>query len=103
MVSPSKRGAKKLSRPRGKKIFKSKKPSKPACGLCGSPLQAVPNRIPSEMGKLALTQKRPQRPFGGVLCSSCATRVIKVEALLKAGLAGKQDVDYSLLKFARVK
>jgi large subunit ribosomal protein L34e len=37
----------------------------------------VPRLRPVELRKLPKTKKRPQRIFGGVLCPSCLTRVLK--------------------------
>ncbi len=48
-----------------------KKPSTPKCALCKKPLHGVPRLIPSELRKLSKTEKRPERPFGGYLCSEC--------------------------------
>ena len=35
---------------------------------------------PYEIGKLAKSQKRPNRPFGGYLCPKCARKHFKTEA-----------------------
>ena len=65
--------------PSGKSIihYKRRKPAKHRCGMCGNVLQAVPNQIPSKIKKLSKSQRRPQRPFGGVLCSKCMREVSK--------------------------
>ena len=52
-------------------IVKRKKPSPAHCATCGNKLHAVPNRNVAEMKKLSKTQKRPERPYGGVLCGTC--------------------------------
>lgn len=59
--------------------YKTRKPSKAVCGGCGTVLQGVPRERPYKMQNMPKTQKRPSRPFGGVLCSKCMRRVI-VEA-----------------------
>jgi large subunit ribosomal protein L34e len=78
---------------------KSDKPSKARCGLCKGALGGVPHRSPSALAKLAKTQKRPERPFGGVLCSGCLSQVIRDKVRLQQGLISKEDVDFRRLKF----
>ena len=51
--------------------YKKKKPNSALCSNCGSVLQGVPRELPFKMSNLAKTKKRPERPFGGVLCSRC--------------------------------
>ena len=60
--------------------YRKRKPSKAHCAECGGILMAVPNERPYKMENMAKTKKRPQRPFGGKLCSSCAKRVAIKEA-----------------------
>lgn len=48
-----------------------KKPKIAKCAICKKPLHGVPREIPSKIRKLAKTEKRPERPYGGYLCSSC--------------------------------
>ena len=54
--------------------YKKKKPSKHVCAECGAVLHGVPRGRPYEIGKLAKSQKRPNRPFGGYLCPKCARK-----------------------------
>lgn len=65
--------------PTGKiKIFeKRKKPRKAKCAICKTELIGVPRKIPSEMRKLALSEKRPNRPYGGYLCSKCMREILR--------------------------
>ena len=58
------------------KHFEKRKPSAACCGTCGALLQAVPRARPYEMENMPKSQKRPERAFGGVLCSSCSRREI---------------------------
>jgi len=51
--------------------FKRKKPKAARCGNCGAVLKGVPRELPYKMRSMAKTKKRPERPFGGVLCSRC--------------------------------
>lgn len=62
--------------------FKKRKPSKAKCGSCQAELKGVPRERPAVMRGLAKTKKRPERPFGGVLCSACTRR--KALALARA-------------------
>ena len=48
-----------------------RKPSKATCAECGMVLTGVPREIPARIKKLSKTQRRPERPYGGVLCSKC--------------------------------
>ena len=50
---------------------KRRKHKSARCGSCGAVLKGMPHERPSKMRNLAKTKKRPQRPFGGVLCSRC--------------------------------
>ena len=56
--------------------FKRKKPKAARCGNCGSVLKGVPRELPYKMRSMAKTKKRPERPFGGVLCSRCMRKTI---------------------------
>ncbi|MBU0461447.1 MAG: 50S ribosomal protein L34e [Nanoarchaeota archaeon] len=64
--------------PGGKTVLHhvQRKPSKAKCAVCGSELKAVPRKVTSKMKNTPKTKKRPQRPFGGVLCSACMRRNI---------------------------
>ena len=57
--------------------YEPRKPREAHCAICGRPLQGVP-RVPAPVYKrLSKHAKRPERPYGGVLCSSCMRLVIK--------------------------
>ena len=56
---------------KSKRFFALRKPDKAKCARCRTTLKGVPNERPRIMQNLAKTEKRPQRPFGGVLCSAC--------------------------------
>ncbi len=51
--------------------YERKKPAKAKCGGCGVLLKGVPRGLPYKMRTMPKTNKRPQRPYGGVLCSAC--------------------------------
>ena len=57
--------------------YKRRTPAKAKCAKCGKALLAVPNKIPSKMQNMPKTAKRPERPYGGNLCSKCMRIVIK--------------------------
>ncbi|MBS3100513.1 50S ribosomal protein L34e [Candidatus Woesearchaeota archaeon] len=56
--------------------YKRKKHKQARCGNCGALLKGVPRELPYKMRSMAKTKKRPERPFGGVLCSRCMRRTI---------------------------
>ena len=56
--------------------YKSKKPSAPSCAVCGRTLPGTLREMSAKMKNLPKTKKRPQRPFGGKLCSICMRREI---------------------------
>ncbi len=61
--------------------YRKRKPSKKVCQDCGKALQGIPNLIQSKFKNLPLTKKRPQRPYGGNLCSSCMRKKIKSQVM----------------------
>jgi len=62
-----------------KLVYKQRKPGQPRCAQTGEPLHGIPRGTPKQMAKLSKTQKRPQRPFGGVLSSRAMRDVLKLE------------------------
>ncbi|MEK6983311.1 MAG: 50S ribosomal protein L34e [Nanoarchaeota archaeon] len=56
--------------------YKKKKPKTAKCGNCGTILKGVPRELPYKMRTMAKTKKRPERPYGGVLCSRCMRQTI---------------------------
>lgn len=63
-----------------KLVYKKRKKAKAKCGSCGVILKGVPREIPSKMKNLAKSKKRPQRPYGGMLCSSCLKKLMVSKA-----------------------
>ena len=59
--------------------YEKRKPKVAKCAICGKPLKGVPREIPSRMRKLSKTEKRPERPFGGYICSECLRKIMKDE------------------------
>ena len=64
--------------PGGKTIvqFKRRKPGKAKCASCGKVLPGTARKLPYKMKKMAKTKKRPERPYGGILCSGCMRKKI---------------------------
>jgi large subunit ribosomal protein L34e len=60
--------------------FKKRKPKKAHCANCGDLLKGVPRERPYKMQNMAKTKKRPERPFGGMLCSKCSRSIFKQKA-----------------------
>ncbi len=56
--------------------FKKRKPKAAKCSSCGDALKGVPRELPFRMRSMAKTKKRPERPYGGVLCSRCMRQEI---------------------------
>ncbi len=57
--------------------YKQKKPSKAICAGCKKHLAGVPHQRPGKLTKVPKTARRPERPYGGVLCSACMREQIK--------------------------
>jgi large subunit ribosomal protein L34e len=60
--------------------YEKRKPSAAHCSECGAKLHGVPRERPYRMQNMPKTAKRPERPYGGVLCSKCARQKIMEEA-----------------------
>ncbi|MEM4259664.1 MAG: 50S ribosomal protein L34e [Candidatus Woesearchaeota archaeon] len=57
--------------------YLKRKPKIAHCANCGAVLKGVPRERPYKMHNMPKTKKRPERPYGGVLCSSCSRETIK--------------------------
>jgi large subunit ribosomal protein L34e len=74
--------------------MRKKKTSKKVCGICGKQLHGVPHgKTTQQVKQMAKTKKRPERVFGGVLCSKCVREVIKLKARLGSGLIKEKELD----------
>lgn len=58
--------------------YKERKPGKAKCSKCSTLLKGIPRERPLKMHNMPKTEKRPERPYGGNLCSKCM-RVLIVE------------------------
>jgi len=56
--------------------YVKRKPQKARCSNCGDLLKGVPRERPYKMQTMQKSKKRPERPFGGVLCSKCMRRLM---------------------------
>ena len=56
--------------------FRQRKPSLAKCGSCGTQLKGVPRELPAKMKNMPKSAKRPERPYGGFLCSACTRKKI---------------------------
>lgn len=81
--------------PGGKTVlhYRKRKPKKAVCANCKKPLNGVMRERPYKMKNLPKTKKRPERAYGGVLCSQCSRlklteKCIKISE--KLGQGGKQ-------------
>lgn len=63
--------------PSGKNVtqYKRRKPQAAHCTVTGDVLKGVPREVPSKIKSIPKSQRRPERPFGGVLSSKAARRV----------------------------
>lgn len=68
--------------------YRRRKPKKAPCALCGKVLAGVPRELPYKMRRLQKTKKRPERPYGGVLCSKCQREVIISKTIAKTSYEG---------------
>lgn len=60
--------------------FLRRKPKGAHCARCGADLHGIPRELPTQMRNLTKSEKRPERPYGGVLCSRCLKDTIKMDA-----------------------
>ena len=63
--------------------YKERNPGKAMCSKCSGVLKGVPRERPLKMHKLPKTKKRPERPYGGNLCSKCMRNLIVEKARLQ--------------------
>ena len=83
--------------PGGKTVkhYRKRKPSPAICAIYGTPLAGVPKVRDSVMRNLAKTQRRPERPYGGVLSSKAMRAVIKEQARIDAQDENDEDMSVS--------
>jgi len=69
----------KVRTPGGRTVthYEKRRPGPARCARCGRPLAGVPRLRPAKMRNLSKTAKRPERPYGGVLCPSCLAELLR--------------------------
>ena len=60
--------------------YRRRKPSKAVCGTCKTVLAGVPQGLPYVIAKFPRSARRPERPYGGNLCSACTRKLLKDKA-----------------------
>ncbi|MCX8179472.1 MAG: 50S ribosomal protein L34e [Candidatus Aenigmarchaeota archaeon] len=78
----TKKIVKKVKVPGGRVVlhYKKSKPKPAKCGGCGNILHGVPRLRAVQLRKLAKTEKRPERPYGGVFCCRCVRKMFSEKA-----------------------
>ena len=71
-----------LKLPSGKHTvhYSKRKPKVAHCAICGAPLLGVPRARPYDHKHMSKTEKRPERPYGGMICSKCMRKLMKERA-----------------------
>lgn len=90
-----------IKTPSGRSVFhiRRERHGTADCAVCGTVLLGVRTGSKAEMGKLSRSERRPERPFGGVLCSACTRNIISLRARVKFKEISKDDVPVSLRKY----
>ncbi len=57
--------------------YERRKPRKARCSDCGKSLHGIKGDISVRIRRLAKSEKRPERMYGGNLCSKCSREKIK--------------------------
>ncbi len=57
--------------------YERKKPKFARCSNCGRVLYGIPRVRSIEIKRVAKTERRPERPYGGNLCSSCMRELFR--------------------------
>ncbi len=71
--------------------YRERKPSKSICGVCKKQLAGMPRLNPGKLVRIPRTARRPERPYGGILCSGCMREQLKAKAR-----SGKEQVPLDL-------
>jgi large subunit ribosomal protein L34e len=78
--------------------FRAKKPGKHVCGRCSKPLSGMPNMIPSRLARISKTERVPERPYAGVLCTECSEALFRYKARFEAKA---KNPEYAALEVRR--
>lgn len=61
-------------------LVKRNKPKFAKCAICKKPLHGMPRLHAVEVSKLTKSNRRPERAYGGYLCSSCSRELFRKKA-----------------------
>jgi large subunit ribosomal protein L34e len=75
-----------------------KRGAKHTCAVCSAILQATAVKS-KKLARLTKTQRRPERKFGGLLCSNCVESLVKEKTRLEMGSISREDVPLKHLKY----
>ncbi len=79
------------------------KTSKHKCALCGAVLHGMKRGTNSEIRRASKSQRRPERPFGGQLCTKCFRKVMILRAKVKFKILHPEEVPLSLRDYVTAK
>jgi large subunit ribosomal protein L34e len=54
--------------------YEARNPKSHKCASCANELHGIPRLSAKKMEKAPKTEKRPERPYGGYLCSACTRK-----------------------------
>jgi len=60
--------------------YSARKPARAVCPIYGTPLSGVPRKNPADLKKLSKSERKPERPFGGMLSSKATRDIMKDKA-----------------------
>ncbi|MFH1828044.1 MAG: 50S ribosomal protein L34e [Nanoarchaeota archaeon] len=60
--------------------YRERKPGKAICGNCKKQLSGLPRERPAKIASIPKSARRPERPYGGVLCSACTRSLLRSKA-----------------------
>jgi len=63
-----------------KTVYTRKKHRKVVCAICGKEIHGLKRFLPSDLRKLAKSQKTIARPYGAYICSECLRKLMKEKA-----------------------
>jgi large subunit ribosomal protein L34e len=84
-------------------VEKPKKTEKHKCAICKKILHGMPHgKRPVEVRKLAKTERRPERIFGGNICPDCLKQVIHEAVLVEKGDKTIEEVPFKMIPYVEV-
>ncbi len=85
--------------PNGKNVehYKSKRPGRLGCRICGAVLGGVKNSR-----RASASEKTPTRIFAGQLCAGCASEVIKMKSRIRIGEMRAEEASHAQREFIKM-